>query len=727
MIAGGWPAKVVPLLVDSGAKSTGVLVVIALVAAAWRRAPAAARHFLWLAAVLSLPVIPFFSTILPKWCPLSQSDQATLAKFTARLAPSVEESTKPQPFAGANPVSSNSNPGAPSRANDGIQPREFFTWIAWIWLGGVATILVTLLLSVAALSRLEKRSVRLIEGPWLDMLRESCRSIGNRRAVMLLKAPCSRMPMAWGVFHPKVLLPESAALWPVQRLRAVLLHEAAHLRRGDCLANLAVQCVCALYWPNPLVWFAAHRMLVERERACDDIVLKSGIEPSCYAESVVEIAANLPVGKLSARAALPMARPSSFERRVLSILDRKRPRQGLSRVLATSMMAGCAGLIVPLSMISIGDNRSFAMASTSALHRFENNSPSASLTQRLQYSPMIERVLPLDAKDHGTHFLNFQTGEIILLPPEPKDADGRTLNDWIAHDVAVGEESHEGLALEGHGCVFRRIESERWYTIPAETALAELLDDGDVDRVPVPRAGVDPALFLFKAQDGAAGLVKVVRSPDASHDVQICYRLIQSAPHLATGSRWNSDPLINIDFCHGEESPESGAAAIGWSASDFWNAYNCYGTDGLQRADGSALGLRLADRTPTEVWIAVTNAPGDWANGSDDIMYRGYMYAPYGQTVTITVHGLESGSYDFYIYGHDCNDLIEAGGKAYPANGAARSFEWPVVNPVIWEEGRQYVAIRGVSVTPTQNVILIANPGRQGYAVMAGMQIARVK
>ena len=75
-------------------------------------------------------------------------------------------------------------------------------------------------------------------------------------------------------------MPEDANRWPLERLRIVLLHELAHVKRRDCLTHVVAQLACALHWFNPLAWIAARHIRTERERACDDLVLACGTRGS---------------------------------------------------------------------------------------------------------------------------------------------------------------------------------------------------------------------------------------------------------------------------------------------------------------------------------------------------------------------------------------------------------------------------------------------------------------
>ncbi len=97
-------------------------------------------------------------------------------------------------------------------------------------------------------------------------------------------------PGVFGVFRPVLLLPEGIAgrLTPAQ-LRAVLAHELCHVRRRDNLAAAVHMLVEALFWFHPLVWWIGARMVEERERACDEEVLRLGNEPEAYAAGIVNV------------------------------------------------------------------------------------------------------------------------------------------------------------------------------------------------------------------------------------------------------------------------------------------------------------------------------------------------------------------------------------------------------------------------------------------------------
>ena len=93
-----------------------------------------------------------------------------------------------------------------------------------------------------------------------------------------------------GLLRPVLLLPAGIIdrLTPPQ-LEAVLAHELCHVRRRDNLTAAIHMIVEAVFWFHPLVWWISARLVEERERACDEEVLRLGSEPQVYAEGILNV------------------------------------------------------------------------------------------------------------------------------------------------------------------------------------------------------------------------------------------------------------------------------------------------------------------------------------------------------------------------------------------------------------------------------------------------------
>jgi beta-lactamase regulating signal transducer with metallopeptidase domain len=135
------------------------------------------------------------------------------------------------------------------------------------------------------------------------------------------------VPTAVGFFKPSVVLPTwTLAELSSAELNAVLLHELAHLRRWDDWTNLAQKLLRAVFFFHPAVWFVENRLSLEREMACDDLVLSQTANPRAYAECLVSLAEKnfLQRGLALAQAAVGRMRQTSL--RILQILDARRSR-----------------------------------------------------------------------------------------------------------------------------------------------------------------------------------------------------------------------------------------------------------------------------------------------------------------------------------------------------------------------------------------------------------------
>jgi hypothetical protein len=153
--------------------------------------------------------------------------------------------------------------------------------------------------------------------------------------------------MTWGLLRPVILLPKTSLGWTRERMQAVLLHELAHVRRRDSLTQSLSLLICALYWPNPLVWLGARALRREAEIAADDAVIGSGMRPSAYAGELLQLASEFR-GHGLAVSGVSMASRSSLETRVKSVLAPNSIRTGAT--LMDVMKLACLGVIATATL-----------------------------------------------------------------------------------------------------------------------------------------------------------------------------------------------------------------------------------------------------------------------------------------------------------------------------------------------------------------------------------------
>ncbi|MEN6625445.1 MAG: M56 family metallopeptidase [Candidatus Sumerlaeia bacterium] len=369
------------ILVDSAAKGLILLALAWLVAAAMRRSSASARHMAWALALCGLLLIPILSAALPKWqlpilpnhaivAPIPQPATAQAPSRPAPIdAPAIMTSSPMPPVAAQEPPAPMPQP----RTTMALPPLPPGAWLTAIWLGVGAAALVPLCAGMVCVGRLIRRSKRLDDAPWPELVRSLSAQLSLRRPVRLFKTDAPTMPMAVGVVRPAIILPAESDTWPDEKRRAVLLHELAHIRRWDCLTHILTRLACVVHWFNPLAWMALHRLQNERERACDDLAIEAGARPVNYAHQLLEIARTMQAGAATATAAIPMARKTQLEGRLLAILDATRNRRGLTRFATVLSIALAAGILLPLScarLTKAGTNKYLRPPITLSAHKY---------------------------------------------------------------------------------------------------------------------------------------------------------------------------------------------------------------------------------------------------------------------------------------------------------------------------------------------------------------------
>jgi beta-lactamase regulating signal transducer with metallopeptidase domain len=225
-------------------------------------------------------------------------------------------------------------------------------------------------------------------------LRNVVEQFATRRRVTICRSADVRVPTAIGFFNPAIVIPEWALQeLPAEELKIILLHEFAHLGRWDDWTNLTQKVVRTIFFFHPAVWWIEKRLSLEREMACDDIVLAETKNPHAYAECLVSLAEKSLVrrGLAMAQAVIGHARETSL--RLARILDGNSSRN--SRVfkpvlgIVTMFAAACLTVLPNMPRLVTFDKAAPAVAVASATD--------TEMTARLPRSAVV----PVSAKFSG--------------------------------------------------------------------------------------------------------------------------------------------------------------------------------------------------------------------------------------------------------------------------------------------------------------------------------------
>jgi beta-lactamase regulating signal transducer with metallopeptidase domain/Flp pilus assembly protein TadD len=356
-------------------KATILLGLTAAALFALRRASAAIRQMVATLGLAGVLVLPAASLIAPRWeIPLIPNPVPAMPSVDAAFG-SLEVSPEPESSALQAVVEKESGNGetrlAPSFEEsaavddspvrdfepDGSAPKTFSSSPTWwmfgtlaLWSVGILLASTRLVLGALRVARIRRTASDEVSEDWTALSTGLAAKLGLARPVRLLFSANVAVPVTAGVFRPVVLLPEGARRWNDERRTVVLLHELAHVRRGDWVALLIGQAASALYWFHPLAWSTRLRMQKDCERACDDLVLAAGTRPSVYAAHLLSIIRSLRLSHQRALSAVAMARRSYWDGRMRAILDPAVVRRSVSgreaRVAAAAIVTAVVALAV---------------------------------------------------------------------------------------------------------------------------------------------------------------------------------------------------------------------------------------------------------------------------------------------------------------------------------------------------------------------------------------------
>lgn len=166
--------------------------------------------------------------------------------------------------------------------------ERYFPVVAAFYILGVFLQSVLVINGFRKLYVIRKAGLLEVPDSWKALFARTKQQLGIHRPIAFHFSTLIDVPMAIGHLKPIVLFP--VALYTGMRMdqvEAVLIHELAHIKRSDYFVNLVKTLTETLLFFNPFVWLMGRMLEVERENACDDVVVGLMGRPVQYARTLL--------------------------------------------------------------------------------------------------------------------------------------------------------------------------------------------------------------------------------------------------------------------------------------------------------------------------------------------------------------------------------------------------------------------------------------------------------
>ena len=276
--------RLVSLLTMTFIKGFFVFAVMYFTILRMKKLSAEFRHLLWFFVICSFIILPFASVIIPSFdlqvlrVPAEMEEVHRV--FDSRLLPQLNYTAQT---------------GVSLGVVSGVYESYTLPGLHWtsvvlmVWVSGTLISLLRIIVGKMGLLCLTRKAALSKDKNCVSMLRRLSEEMGISQEIELRESSRCLTPFTCNVFRPVILLPSDICGWSRERLRVVLIHELAHIRRRDYLTQNISRVACAIFWFIPMLWVAYRKLQMEQERACDTWVINSGAEPADYADQIVEI------------------------------------------------------------------------------------------------------------------------------------------------------------------------------------------------------------------------------------------------------------------------------------------------------------------------------------------------------------------------------------------------------------------------------------------------------
>jgi beta-lactamase regulating signal transducer with metallopeptidase domain len=173
----------------------------------------------------------------------------------------------------------------------GVASEKAIPWYLFItmtWLSGTTGLFIIFLKNHRKRRNLLLQAEEITDPHIISLMAEWRRRLAIPSPIRLVSHDSMMSPFTMGWRRPVICLP--AAFLQHQSLESVLAHEMAHIKRQDSLVLRIQTIITIVYFFNPLIWIAGHKINFYRECLCDQLVLRTGrLDPALYGNRLLEI------------------------------------------------------------------------------------------------------------------------------------------------------------------------------------------------------------------------------------------------------------------------------------------------------------------------------------------------------------------------------------------------------------------------------------------------------
>lgn len=168
--------------------------------------------------------------------------------------------------------------------------EAYFPFIIIAYITGMVLQMAIILKGYLIIRKIKSCHLQEIQEEWKIIFKQFVQKLNITRKISFKYSSFANTPMVIGYFKPVILFPASLFTYlDTEQVEALLIHELSHIKRNDYLLNLIKTFIETILFFNPFVWMAGKFILIEREHACDDMVVRLTGKPVIYAHALLQL------------------------------------------------------------------------------------------------------------------------------------------------------------------------------------------------------------------------------------------------------------------------------------------------------------------------------------------------------------------------------------------------------------------------------------------------------